>query len=117
MRDGKTSVGPGMKDARSREPPVGKCRDRFPGSLVALAPAPQRAPPVPDHAIPEEAERWAINWHGVIGEPACHDTSQPTALLLDRRMPMLPHGLPDFAQLGAQAVAARLSPELEASLP
>ena len=28
---------------------------RFPGGLVALAPAPQRAPPVPDHAIPEEA--------------------------------------------------------------
>jgi hypothetical protein len=106
-----------MKDARSREPAVGKCRDRFPGGLVALATAPQRAPPVPDHAIPENAERWAINWHSMIGEPACHDMSQPTALLLHRRMPVLPQSLSDFAQLGAQAVAARLSPELEASLP
>jgi hypothetical protein len=53
----------------------------------------------------------------MIGEPACHDVSQPAALLLDRRVPMLPQALPDLAQLDAQAVAARLSPELEASLP
>ena len=40
MSDGKALAGPGMKDARSREPAVGKCRDRFPGGLVALATAP-----------------------------------------------------------------------------
>src|SRR5579863_141798 len=117
MCDGKTLVGPGMKDARSWEPAVGKCRDHFPGGFVALATAPQRAPPVPDHAIPEDAERWTIDRHSMIGEPACHDMSQPTALLLDPRVPVLPQALPDFAQLCAQAVAARLSPELEASLP
>jgi len=32
--------------------------------------------------------------------------SQPTALLLDPRAPVLPQALPDFAELGAQAVAA-----------
>jgi hypothetical protein len=95
---------------RGRGSHVGKCRDRFPGGLVALATARQRAPPVPDHAIPEDAERRAIKWHSMIGESACHDVSQPTALLLDPRMPVLPQALPDFAQLGAQAVAARLSP-------
>lgn len=35
-----------------------KRRDRFPGGLVALAMVPQRAPPVPDHAIPDDAESY-----------------------------------------------------------
>src|SRR5690349_8777251 len=99
-----------MKDARLWEPAVGQRRDRFPGSLVPLAAASQSAAPVPDDDIPEEAKRWAVDRHGMVGEPACHDVPQPTALLFDRRVPMVPQALPDLAQLGAQAIAARLPP-------
>src|SRR5438094_42504 len=106
-----------MKDAWSRNPAVRQPIDRGPGRLVALVPAADCPQPVPANDPSELTQGSAIGRHGVIGEVAAHHLPEPRALLVQRRMPMLPESISDLVQLGPHAVASRAPAQQETSGP
>src|SRR5262249_47709136 len=55
--DGKTLIGPGVKNARSGKPAVDQFRHPIPREAVLLAAAPERSTPEVGHVMPERRER------------------------------------------------------------
>ena len=79
-----------MKDFRSREEVLGELLHPGPGRIIRLAPPPKRPQPVPDHLMPELAERRNVAGHGVVGEETSDDLRQPASLFGDRPVHPLP---------------------------
>src|ERR1700690_3685172 len=104
-----------MKNTWCWNPAIGQTIDRIPSGLVALPAATKRAKPVPQDNPSEFAQCSAVVWNRVVGEVAAHHRSEPRALLVQRRVPVLPESIPDLVQLGTHAVASAAPAQLEAS--
>ena len=100
-----------MEDSGLGEPVVGDLLGAAPDKGTGLAAAAQRAPPVPDDALPEGLQRAAVGRHGVVVEEARDDLLEPPALLGDGVVHALAQTFFDLLQLRPQPIAAAGSPQ------
>src|SRR5215831_3137878 len=107
--------GIGVQDAGGWEPPLSEAVYALPGQAVALAAAPKRLAPVPDHLVPEGLDRPGVAWHGVEGEVSPYHTGQPGALLRDRSVPACLELVFDLLKLGPHPLGDRDPPEPESA--
>ncbi len=95
------------------EPSLSEAAHALPVQAVALAAAPERLEPVPDHPFPESLDRSAVAWDSVIGEMSSQHACQPTGLLGDGPMPAALELVIDHLELGLHPLGDRDAPEPE----
>ncbi len=104
MFDGKSILGPGVKDIRLGEPSCHAPIKAQPCGTVLLATAAQRAEPEPSDFPQEAGERTEVGRNRVIGKIAAHDGLQPSSLLLDWSVRPPPQPVLDIPQLAGLSI-------------
>src|SRR5208282_858656 len=111
MFDGETYSRPRMEDAWRGQPAVDDPAHLRPRRAIFLASPPKRAQPQVAHVMLEGAQRRDVGWHGVVVIPAGNQTSQPSTLFGDRRVPASPEFLLERVQFCPHPVASRFPPK------
>jgi hypothetical protein len=106
-----------MKDVWFGEPIVHQSGETLRAEAVALAAAPECAPPQSPHEESEGRQSGAIGGHGVILEIAPYHLPQPPTDHRDGLMHPLPQLRFQFPQFGPHPVAPRLPHQQEIPLP
>src|SRR5271166_2346977 len=109
--DGEALGWPRVEDRGLGEPVVGDLLNAVPDQGAGLAAAAQRAPPMPDDALPEGRQRAAVGRHGVVVEETHDDLLEPFALLGDGVVHAPAQTLLDLLELRPQPTAAARSPQ------
>jgi len=93
-----------VKDFRFREEVLSKLLYLGPGSIIRLAPPPERAQPGAGDLMPELAECRKIGGHGVVVKEAFDHLRQPSPLFGDRPVHLPPQLLLDLLEFGPHTV-------------
>jgi hypothetical protein len=70
--DGKTPIGPWMKDSRLREPGIRDPLDARPRHVILLTAAPERTPPEVNNVVSERTECSRVRWYCVVRKVSAH---------------------------------------------
>ena len=97
---------PRVKDARLRQPVVGKFSDSLPIHAVNLTAALEYAQPSAYDTVPERCQRAPVRRHGMVGEEPCNNLLQVLPLFGDGVVHPPPQFLLDLPDLRLHTVTA-----------
>jgi hypothetical protein len=106
-----------MNDARLRKPPCSESVHSFPIEAMPLTTAEQTTSPKLNHPFSKHLQAVDVAWYRMVVEVAVHNQLEPLPCLRHRIMHPSAKLLFDLPQLRPHALADRLAPYSEVSVP